>query len=331
MQMLFLAPIRLGSGNSLGLSAKICPMKNFLRSRLPPRCAHLRHYHASATAIAERHDVTNFDGFYVQAVPILKDNYSYLIVDTATKKAAVVDPAEPSKLIKAAKDDGIEITTILTTHHHWDHAGGNAEMSGKISDLDIVVSSAEDYDIKTHLINSGEKHLIKGTTLKVEALPAACHTRGHVMYLLETSTEGSEKSPGALFSGDAIFVGGCGRFFEGNATDMARIVENTTKRVPAATRMFCGHEYTVGNLRFAAAVEPGNLRVQEKLAWAEEQVAGGRFTVPGVFGEEFEYNPFFRCGEPGLAKMAGQAAGDGPVDAVKVMAELRRMKNDFRG
>ena len=161
-------------------------------------------------------------------------------------------------------------------------------------------------------MSGGDVFQLGGEDVQVLGVP--CHTRGHVAYLWD----------GNLFCGDTLFVAGCGRFFEGEAREMDEALNHVFGSLPGTTKVYCGHEYTVGNLLFARSVEPDNQQVQEKLVWAQQQRAKGLSTVPSTLEEEWSYNPFMRVGEPDVQKQVGH---DEPVS---VMKALRELKNEFR-
>ncbi|KAI0564134.1 Hydroxyacylglutathione hydrolase [Gracilaria domingensis] len=255
----------------------------------------------------------------VHVVPILSDNFSYLIHDKSTSTAALVDPAEPQKLLQVAEDLHAKVTTSLTTHHHWDHAGGNVQLSKLVPDVEIVGSAYETAEGVTKRLESGRSHQVKGSSLTVSALKTPCHTQGHLCFVTDTTNK-------AVFTGDTLFIGGCGKFFEGSASDMQTSLNSTLASLHDDTLVFCGHEYTVSNLLFAVSVEPQNQNTVEKLAWAKEQVANGTPTVPSSIGDEKKFNPFMRTDYPFLAKTVGVTDGD----PVAVMKALRERKNSFR-
>ncbi|CAM9946265.1 unnamed protein product [Ectocarpus sp. 12 AP-2014] len=262
-------------------------------------------------------------------VPILSDNYAYLLIDPVTKKTACVDPAEPEKVIAAAQARGVEISTLLCTHKHWDHSGGNEAMKKMIPDLEVVSSAYEDgVPAMTLALKDREEYALGSLT--VRALHTPCHTRGHVLFFV-TSPAGAgagagEGGDGAaaplVFSGDTLFVGGCGRFFEGDASQMSNALQGVAASLPGATRVFCGHEYTVSNLQFAKSVEPDNSAVLDKLDWSRRVLAKGGYTVPST--AKLKHNPFMRVDETAVREATG--SGDG----VTAMKRLREMKNSFR-
>ncbi|CAM9360025.1 unnamed protein product, partial [Phaeothamnion confervicola] len=213
---------------------------------------------------------------HVITVPLLADNYAYLLVDRATGNAAAIDPAEPDKILAVAAKHDVNIQTVLCTHKHWDHAGGNEAMARKlrrgserILGLEVVGSAYEEIPAMTHSLGDGQEYRLG--ELSIRALHAPCHTRGHVLFYVTRVPAAGESDSGdaagesgggdaasdnggfvagcapLLFCGDTLFVGGCGRFFEGDGADMARALLDVVAKLPRETRVFCGHEYTVSN------------------------------------------------------------------------------------
>ena len=259
------------------------------------------------------------DSIDVHVVPILSDNFSYLIHDKLNSSAALVDPAEPKKLLQVANSLSASITSSLTTHHHWDHAGGNIELAQLVPGIEIVGSAYESADGVTLPLETGTKHNVKGTSLNVSVLRTPCHTQGHLCF----STNTPQK---AVFTGDTLFIAGCGKFFEGTAQDMQTSLNTVLGALDDDTLIFCGHEYTVANLLFAQTVDPQNKVLQEKLRWARERVESCEPTVPSKIGDEKLFNPFMRTSVPEIA----QAVDCDSSNPVVVMKALRERKNAFR-
>lgn len=226
--------------------------------------------------------------FTVTLLDALSDNYMYLIMDKSTMQAAVVDPADAQVAAEAAKAQGAILKAILTTHHHFDHAGGNKDLAGLVPGIEVL--GGDDVQGMTKKVSDGETFSIG--SLKVECVHTPAHTSGHMSYLVSDPAAGAA-APAAIFTGDALFVGGCGRFFEGGPDQM---VQGASKlaALPPATLLFCGHEYTLKNMQFAISVEPSNPDVQKKILWTQETRKEGRATVPSTIGDELLYNPFMR-------------------------------------
>ncbi|CAM9718723.1 unnamed protein product, partial [Chrysoparadoxa australica] len=208
--------------------------------------------------------------------PPISDNYAYIMVDRGTGKAACVDPAEPEKTLAAAAENSVELSALLCTHKHWDHSGGNTGMKKALPALDVVGSASEE-DVPAMTIALQDQGTYNLGGLTVRALHTPCHTRGHVMFYVT----GPEGAP-LLFSGDTLFIGGCGRFFEGSAEEMRHALMDVAASLPLDTGVFCGHEYTVSNLMFALSVEPSNQALQDKMKWAHETLAAGGVTIPST-------------------------------------------------
>ncbi|XP_075973804.1 hydroxyacylglutathione hydrolase tenzing norgay isoform X2 [Anticarsia gemmatalis] len=255
----------------------------------------------------------------VKILPALQDNYMYLIVDKATKEAAIVDPVEPKTVLEAVKQNGVNLTTVLTTHHHWDHAGGNDELVKLHPGLKVYGG-----DVRIGALTNKVKHNDKFNlgNLNVECLFTPCHTAGHICYYVSTDKEEDET---AVFTGDTLFLGGCGRFFEGTAEQMYHALINVLSSLPEDTKVFCGHEYTLQNLKFAAHVEPQNKDVEKKILWSTERRGEGKPTVPSTIREEKLYNPFMRVETAAVKAHAGKEC------AVATMQRIRQEKDNFKG
>ncbi|GAB5030308.1 hydroxyacylglutathione hydrolase [Nannochloropsis oceanica] len=265
-------------------------------------------------------------------VPILSDNFAYLIIDPQSGKAACVDPAEPEKVLAAAKREGIQLSALLCTHKHWDHSGGNEEMARLIPGLDVVTTEFEDIPAAT--VRLGDDDVYTLGSLSIRALHTPCHTKGHVLFLVtpqdETEIREAKTAP-VLFSGDTLFVGGCGRFFEGDGQQMVEALMGRVAKLPPQTLVYCGHEYTQANLAFALSVEPDNAALQAKAAWASSILQQGGFTVPSTVGSELDTNPFMRVAQEGVIKAARERGGAKGGNPAEVMTALREMKNNFKG
>ncbi|GMI73200.1 GLYOXALASE 2-2 [Hibiscus trionum] len=253
-------------------------------------------------------------------IPCLEDNYSYMVIDESTKEAAVVDPVEAEKVVEAANQHGVALKLVLTTHHHWDHAGGNDKIKQLVPGIKVYGGSLDNVKGCTHQLENGDT-LSLGSDLKILALHTPCHTKGHISYYIS----GKEGEDPAVFTGDTLFIAGCGKFFEGTAEQMYQSLCVTLASLPKPTRVFCGHEYTVKNLQFALTVEPSNARIKQKLTWANGQRQAGLPTIPSTIEEEMETNPFMRVDLPELQGIIGCQS---PVEALR---EIRRMKDNWRG
>jgi len=251
----------------------------------------------------------------VVVVPVLEDNYAYLIIDEATKEAAAVDPAEAHIVLARAAEEGVNIVSVLTTHHHYDHAGGNATMASKIPNLNVYGGALDNVAACTRPLEHGDAFSIG--SIEVHALHTPGHTKGSISYYC---TEGEQ---GVVFTGDTMFVGGCGRIFEGTPEDLYRSLVEVLGSLPADTSVYVGHEYTVKNLEFAVHVDKDNEPLQQMLDWAKEQRLQRSFTVPSTLQNEWVINPFMRSGSEAMQSVC---PGCSPVE---IFARLRKQKNSF--
>jgi hydroxyacylglutathione hydrolase len=231
----------------------------------------------------------------VERIPTLRDNYTYLLVCEKTGEAAVVDAPEAAPVERRAEKLGVRVAKILSTHHHPDHSAANPDLA-KRWDAPVYghVSDAKRIPGFTHGLEEGDEIAVGEEHAKILFIPA--HTRGHIAYVFD----------GAVFCGDTLFAAGCGRLFEGTPAMMYTALVEKLGRLPGATRVYCGHEYTAGNLRFAAHVEPGNEAVKRALALVQERRARAaadwhdatpdEMTVPTTIADEHATNPFLRAG-----------------------------------
>ncbi|XP_060757604.1 hydroxyacylglutathione hydrolase-like protein isoform X1 [Neoarius graeffei] len=254
----------------------------------------------------------------VKVISILEDNYMYLIIDEQSTEAIAVDPAVPHRLLEIVKREGVRLIAVLTTHHHWDHARGNEALLKDLPDLQVYGGDDRIMGL-THKVTNGQE--LKFNTINVRCLFTPCHTSGHMCYFLWE--DNCPDSP-AVFTGDTLFVGGCGKFFEGTAEQMYHNLTEVLGTLPQDTKIFCGHEDTIKNLKFAMLVEPENERVKEKLSWARARDDDDKPTVPSTLLEEFEYNPFLRLSEEGVQKFTGKS------DPIEVLRVLRKEKDNFK-
>jgi hydroxyacylglutathione hydrolase len=252
----------------------------------------------------------------VVRVPALTDNYLWLVREPQSGAVAVVDPAEAAPIERALAERNWRLTHILNTHHHGDHVGGNLAL--KAATGCIIVGPRADraripgIDVE---VGDGESYRFGAATAAVFDVPG--HTRGHIAYWFEDSD--------ALFCGDTLFLMGCGRLFEGTPAQMWNSL-GKLKRLPGTTRIYCAHEYTQSNARFALSVDGGNAALVARAQAVADARARGEPTVPGTLAEELATNPFLRADRPELAA----AVGLPPDDPVAVFAAVRRAKDQFR-
>ncbi|KOM41014.1 hypothetical protein LR48_Vigan04g121200 [Vigna angularis] len=251
-------------------------------------------------------------------VPCLQDNNSFLIVDESTKEGAVVDPIEPEKVLEVANSHGVNLKLVLTTHHHGEHAGGNEKIKELVAGIRVYGGWIDNVKGCTDKVEN-EDRVSLGADINILSLHTPCHTKGHISYYV-TGKEGEQP---AVFTGDTLFIAGCGKFFEGTAEDMYESLCVTLASLPKQTRVYCGHEYAVKNLQFAMTIEPDNLRIQQKLTWAKNQNQAGQPTTPSTIQEEMETNPFMRVHLPQIQEKVGCKS---PIEALR---ELRKLKDKW--
>lgn len=257
------------------------------------------------------------DHVTIKVLPALGDNYMYLLVDKESREAAIVDPVNPAEVISAVKSEGANLTTVLTTHHHWDHAGGNEELVSMVTGLTVCGN-----DDRIGALNKKVKHgdQFKLGQLTVNALETPCHTTGHICYYVHSD----DLKTKTVFTGDTLFVGGCGKFFEGTPQQMYHALIEVLGSLPPETQVYCGHEYTVSNLRFAQQVEPSNGAIEAKMDWSKARREQNLPTVPSTIGQEPAFNPFMRVDVASVQEHAKTS------DGVATMKSLRAEKDSFK-
>ncbi|CAO3595607.1 unnamed protein product [Absidia cylindrospora] len=260
----------------------------------------------------------------IKPVPCLQDNYSYILLDENTKTAAVVDPVEPDKVLNSLEDySEYKLTTILTTHHHWDHSGGNNKLLKKRPGL-TVYGGSDQVEGVTDVIKDEDQVITLGE-LKIQPYLTRGHTMDHVSYYVQdvSSNNTTATSSDAVFTGDCLFSSGCGRFFEGSPADVEQALAKL-KQLPERTNVYFGHEYTVSNCSFAVTVEPHNTLLQQKLAWARRVGC----TTPTTILNESLTNPFLRLDEPTVREAVAMNGEDAfALTDVDVLGRLRQMKD----
>jgi hydroxyacylglutathione hydrolase len=256
----------------------------------------------------------------MRIVPVacLKDNYAYLVI-TGAGDAAIVDASEAAPVRDALKREGATARAIWTTHHHWDHVGGNEELAKELG-LEVVahVSDRERVPAMTRGVDTGD-------TVRVGDVEARCvhipgHTLGAIAYYVD---HGGTR---AVFTGDMLFCAGCGRIFEGTPAMMHESLQKVLA-LPGDTRVHCGHEYTEGNLRFAAHLEPHNEDVKRAQARAADLRGKGQPTIGTTLDEERLVNPFLRVGSPEARATLGIPAR---ADDATAFGTIRGAKDSFR-
>ncbi|UTW55960.1 hydroxyacylglutathione hydrolase [Kordiimonas sp. SCSIO 12610] len=248
-------------------------------------------------------------------IPVLNDNYLYLLHDQNTGDTAIVDPAVDEPVFAELEKRGWSLTHIINTHHHWDHTGANLALKEKYG-LKIIGPKAEAERIPGIDLAVGDGDTINIGNSIAAVFDTPGHTSGHIVYHFEHDK--------ALFAGDTIFAMGCGRLFEGTAAQMWDSLSKIMA-LPDDTRIFCAHEYTMANAKFALSVEPENRDLIKRVHEVEHKRAAGLPTIPTCIEIEKKTNPFLRPMSEHLQETIGMAGRD----IVDIFAETRRLKDNF--
>lgn len=251
----------------------------------------------------------------IKQIPTRSDNYVYLFRDADSGQVGIVDPSDAAPVIDALEDLGWKPSHIINTHHHNDHTGGNLEIKAKYGCT--IVGPRADHDRIAGIdvdVGDGDSFVFGGETAKVFDTPG--HTRGHIAYHFPDSK--------VLFCGDTLFALGCGRVFEGTMEQMWASLEKL-RALPDDTQVYCAHEYTQSNAKFALTVETSNDALKDYAREIDDKRAQGEPTVPSLLGREKETNPFLRAD---IASVA-ESVGLGGADPVAVFAEVRTRKDNF--
>ncbi len=253
---------------------------------------------------------------HIDVLPILEDNYTFLLHDDGKDITAIIDPGDSEPVLAACKTHGYELDFILITHHHWDHTGGNQELVARTG-CQIVGPASEAEAIADLSVTLNPSDTFSLGNTKADVMDIAGHTAGHIGYYFAT-----EK---ALFCGDALFIGGCGRVFEGTSEQMWESLDRM-RQLPPDTKVYCGHEYTAVNAEFALSLEPDNPKIQAYKKRIDDLRRKDQPTVPGNLGEEIACNPFLRCAEAEFKAAIGMADSH----PTEVFRQIRGQRNTFR-
>jgi hydroxyacylglutathione hydrolase len=256
----------------------------------------------------------------VHPVPAFSDNYIWLIECPAfPKRMVAVDPGDAVPVLAALKSHGASLAAILLTHHHLDHIGGVGELTRHWPAAAVVGPDDSRIEQRTRTARDGERCEMPDLGLGFEILAIPGHTLSHIAFW----------GHGALFCGDTLFSAGCGRMFEGTAKQMYSSLGRLAA-LPAHTSVYCGHEYTAANLKFALTVEPSNASTHEYQESVARLREDGHPTLPSTLALEIQVNPFLRCAIASVSDAAAQRAGQPLSDATEVFAVLRAWKDHFR-
>ncbi|MFN7779748.1 MAG: hydroxyacylglutathione hydrolase [Betaproteobacteria bacterium] len=250
----------------------------------------------------------------IEPIPAFADNYIWLL--TQGDRAAVVDPGDAAPVLDALRARQLRLAAILVTHHHGDHGGGVPALA--TPGVPVYGPAGETIPGRTHALVEGDAIEVLGTEFQVLDVPG--HTGGHIAYYARDMQ--------ALFCGDTLFAAGCGRLFEGTPAQMVGSLAKLAA-LPPATRVYCAHEYTLANLRFARAVEPDNAALAARSERCAALRASGTPTVPSTLAEELATNPFLRCEVAAVRAAAERIDAGTAAGPVATFAALRAWKNRF--
>ena len=250
-------------------------------------------------------------------VPAFRDNYIWLIIENSNKKCIIVDPGDAAPVIATLTNEGLTPVAIFVTHHHFDHCAGVAELLERYR-VPVYGSSKENSEAITNPVHGGENLKFPQFDLIFEVIEIPGHTLDHLAFY----------APGMLFCGDTLFTAGCGRIFEGTAEQLYDSLQ-IIAHLPDNTNIYCGHEYTLKNLLFAAIVDPHNPDIQSRLEETRLLVQQGWPTVPATLAIEKATNPFLRIHEQAITNSLETKAGRRLDNPQERFALLREWKNNF--
>jgi len=248
-----------------------------------------------------------------------EDNYIWLIRGRSPDRVAIVDPGDAEPVLAALEKKHFQPVVILCTHHHGDHVGGIEDILRNYS-VPVYGPARERIPAITHRLKEGDRVSLPELSLEFDVLDVPGHTAGHIAYY----------GAAMLFCGDTMFSAGCGRLFEGTPEQMYASLSKLAA-LPEETRIYCAHEYTEANLRFAAAVEPDNPDIQAHREWTRIVRARNQPTLPSTIGLEKRINPFLRADSPSARQAAETRCGQALDSGTEVFATLRRWKDNFGG
>lgn len=261
----------------------------------------------------------------IRQFPCRSDNYGVLVHDSSTSVTAAIDAPDAEAVRAELRKAGWTLTHIFTTHYHFDHVAGNEALKRE-TNCTIYGPGKEAHDIPAIDIPIEEGERLTFGSIEVQVLQTPGHTPGHVTYFIPNAvTAGNGRNSGVAFAGDTLFSVGCGRVIEGRHAEMWRSLQRIMA-LPQDTLIYCGHEYTAANIRFALTVDPENAALLDRKREVEALRSRGEATLPVTLARELETNPFLRPKSPAIRKSLGLAAD---VPDSKVFEELRRLKDRF--
>lgn len=259
--------------------------------------------------------------FAITPIPAFNDNYIWMISRPGSGQTWVVDPGDAHAVLKTLDNQHLKLAGILITHHHYDHTGGIEKLCARYP---VPVYGPDNPAIQgiTHPLRDKDSFDLEGIPFSVIATPG--HTLDHIAYYIRET----ETSSPALFCGDTLFAGGCGRLFEGTPEQMHASLSRLSQ-LPGNTRVFCAHEYTLANLEFALAVDPDNIFLQKRLNETAILRKRQSPTVPSTLDTELQTNPFLRCHIPTIIHAAEERGASKSDSCADILRVIREWKDNF--
>lgn len=255
----------------------------------------------------------------IKRIPVLSDNYVFVLSDLQQKKAAVIDPAVASPILDYLAKIECQLVAIFNTHHHHDHVGGNKELVHHFPNVCVYGGVEDKGRIPHQQVFLKQDDTVQFTNRVGQVFFVPGHTRAHIAYYFPPT---KEDETGELFCGDTIFAGGCGRLFEGTSSQMVNSISKL-RQLPDKTRVWCAHEYTLNNLKFAVTVDRDNVALQERYEAVKQARSQNIPTVPSLLGIEKQTNPFLRWDAPTIQATAKI------TQPARVFGRIRGMKDNF--
>lgn len=256
--------------------------------------------------------------FSISAIPALSDNYIWVMINPHHQTALIVDPGDAQPVIAYLEHHHLALKGILITHHHWDHVNG-VERLIDYCPVPVYGSKQSELPTLTQHVEEGDSVFIHEHFPRFQIFNIPGHTLDHIAYYTNKR----------LFCGDTLFAGGCGRLFEGSAEQLYSSLQKMAA-LPDTTKVYCAHEYTLNNLRFAQRVEPSNHAITNRIQQVQMLRGEGLPSIPSLLIEEKQTNPFLRCHIPEISQQVAQFMQQSLPNAIAVFTALRLWKNDFR-
>lgn len=274
----------------------------------------LKHLPGTWLSIVKKEHLVDFT---IRPIPALTDNYIWMINRPDEPYAVIVDPGDAQPVLKALDHYQLRLCAILITHHHYDHCAGIGKLLEHFT-VPVFGPAKESVKGVTHSLKGNDKIECPHINLAFHILDIPGHTKGHIAYYAQNM----------VFSGDTLFTGGCGRLFEGTDEQLCNSLQSLAN-LPDDTFVYCGHEYTEGNLQFASLVEPNNQNLKQRLKNVEELRAKNLPTVPATLASEKQTNPFFRYENPEIIQAIEHYAGNKLKSSLEIFSGLRRWKESY--